>query len=83
MGLIMPYSKDFCRSCNRLRVASNGKLHLCLFADEGNSLRTALSSGETVSVIRQARLMLESKLPSHNLQSGFTGATSSLAMLGG
>ena len=24
VGLIMPYSKDFCKSCNRLRVSFNG-----------------------------------------------------------
>ena len=30
VGLIMPYSKDFCSSCNRLRISSSGKLHLCL-----------------------------------------------------
>ncbi|MBK8973539.1 MAG: GTP 3',8-cyclase MoaA [Hahellaceae bacterium] len=83
IGLIMPYSKDFCRNCNRLRVASNGNLHLCLFADQGHSLRKALSAGETVSVIRQTRLLLESKAAGHTLEQGFTGATSSLAMLGG
>ncbi|MDW7551561.1 hypothetical protein R8374_22050, partial [Pseudoalteromonas peptidolytica] len=33
IGLIMPYSKDFCKSCNRLRVSALGKLHLCLFAE--------------------------------------------------
>ena len=32
IGLIMPYSKDFCASCNRLRVSSIGKLHLCCLA---------------------------------------------------
>ena len=31
IGLIMPYEKDFCATCNRLRVSSVGKLHLCLF----------------------------------------------------
>jgi cyclic pyranopterin phosphate synthase len=35
VGLIMPYSKDFCNSCNRLRMSSSGKLHLCLFGYEG------------------------------------------------
>ncbi|MCZ8498302.1 hypothetical protein O9929_10330 [Vibrio lentus] len=30
IGLIMPYEKDFCESCNRLRVSATGKLHLCL-----------------------------------------------------
>ena len=30
MGLIMPYSKDFCADCNRLRVSSTGQLYFCL-----------------------------------------------------
>ena len=35
IGLIMPYEKDFCATCNRLRVSSVGKLHLCLFGEGG------------------------------------------------
>ncbi|MFO1242056.1 MAG: hypothetical protein U1E36_02485 [Rickettsiales bacterium] len=27
--------KDFCKSCNRLRVTSRGKLMLCLFGEGG------------------------------------------------
>lgn len=42
IGLIMPYEKDFCASCNRLRVSSVGKLHLCLFGDGGIDLRDLL-----------------------------------------
>ncbi|NYY79822.1 molybdenum cofactor biosynthesis protein A [Raoultella planticola] len=42
IGLIMPYEKDFCASCNRLRVSSVGKLHLCLFGDGGVDLRDLL-----------------------------------------
>ncbi len=38
----MPYEKDFCASCNRLRVSSVGKLHLCLFGDGGVDLRDLL-----------------------------------------
>ncbi len=39
IGLIMPYEKDFCATCNRLRVSSIGKLHLCLFGEGGVNLR--------------------------------------------
>ena len=34
IGLIMPYEKSFCASCNRLRISATGKLHLCLFGEE-------------------------------------------------
>lgn len=83
LGLIMPYSKDFCSTCNRLRVSASGKIHLCLFASEGASLRDELRTGNIIGVIRRTRLLLQEKLPSHQLQEGFTGATSTLSMLGG
>ena len=39
----MPYEKDFCATCNRLRVSSVGKLHLCLFGEGGVDLRDLLA----------------------------------------
>ncbi len=42
-GSSVPYSKDFCAGCNRLRVSSVGSLHLCLFGDNGVELRDLLS----------------------------------------
>ncbi|MDF2177399.1 GTP 3',8-cyclase MoaA [Aliiglaciecola sp. CAU 1673] len=83
IGLIMPYSKDFCKSCNRLRVSAKGKLHLCLFADQGLDLRDLLRDGDVKAI--QARLveLLGRKEASHWLDKGYTGATSQLAMLGG
>ena len=52
IGLIMPYSKDFCSSCNRLRISSAAKLHLCLFGDEGLSLRDLLQSDDSIFIRR-------------------------------
>ena len=83
IGLIMPYSKDFCKSCNRLRVSATGKLHLCLFAEQGIDLRQGLSEGnigQTCSALTQA---MQSKVASHELQQHLTGSTKHLAMLGG
>ena len=83
IGLIMPYSKDFCKSCNRLRVAANGKLHLCLFAENGIDLRAGLKAGDigqTCSALTQA---MQCKVASHELQQHLTGSTKHLAMLGG
>ena len=37
IGLIMPYEKSFCASCNRLRVSATGKLHLCWRGRRGYS----------------------------------------------
>ena len=41
-GLIAPYSKDFCKTCNRLRITSRGDLRLCLFGNTGISIRHLL-----------------------------------------
>lgn len=42
IGVISPMSNHFCKSCNRLRVTSNGKLRTCLFSDREYKLRQAL-----------------------------------------
>ena len=83
IGLIMPYSKDFCNSCNRLRISSTGKLHLCLFAEQGLDLRADIATGEHLRVQEKLQAMLQDKEVSHWLQDGKTGATKNLAMLGG
>ena len=58
IGLIMPYEKDFCASCNRLRVSSVGKLHLCLFGDGGVDLRELLEDDAQQDALEAARLAL-------------------------
>ncbi len=83
IGLIMPYSKDFCKSCNRLRVSASGKLHLCLFSEQGLDLRHLLKAGDTDALMQFVHDALNSKHVSHYLQDGMTGATKHLAMLGG
>lgn len=42
----MPYEKNFCASCNRLRVSAKGKLHLCLFTENGLDLRDLLQHND-------------------------------------
>ena len=46
IGLIAPYSKDFCLGCNRLRITATGDLRLCLFGDLGIPLRNLLQSDD-------------------------------------
>jgi len=84
IGLIMPYSPDFCSSCNRLRVSARGKLHLCLFGEEGIELRHLLRSDEQLPELEaRIREQLQYKKSSHFLHDGQSGATRNLAMLGG
>jgi cyclic pyranopterin phosphate synthase len=83
VGLIMPYSKDFCSSCNRLRISAIGKLHLCLFAEQGLNIRELIKEGDQQLLQEELVSLLGDKEATHWLQDGYTGATKHLAMLGG
>ncbi|UTT84383.1 GTP 3',8-cyclase MoaA [Vibrio pelagius] len=84
IGLIMPYEKDFCESCNRLRVSATGKLHLCLFGDHGVELRDLLQEDEQEdALIARIQSELQTKSVSHFLHDGNSGMTPHLASIGG
>lgn len=84
IGLIMPYAKDFCASCNRLRISAKGKLHLCLFGEQGYDLRHLLQTDEQLPLLTDyLQNQLADKKASHFLHQGEIGHTRHLAMLGG
>lgn len=84
IGFIMPYEKNFCASCNRLRVSAKGKLHLCLFGEEGIELRDLLQQDSQQPQLR-ARILsaLQTKGEHHFLHQGYTGIRQNLASIGG
>ena len=83
-GVIAPYSKDFCKTCNRLRITSRGDLRLCLFGNTGISIRHLLQNdsqkNELVDLILK---QLHLKKESHYLELGETGLTKNLSTTGG
>jgi len=84
VGLIMPYSKNFCSTCNRLRVSATGKLHLCLFSDNGIDLRHLLQRDDQKdALVLFLHEQLTGKQVSHYLHDGYSGGTRHLSMLGG
>jgi GTP 3',8-cyclase len=84
VGIIAPYSKDFCASCNRLRVTSSGDLRLCLFGEFGIPLRHLLQDdAQQDQLIATLGGQLALKTASHALQDGRTGLTPHLASIGG
>lgn len=84
VGLIMPYEKNFCASCNRLRVSAKGKLHLCLFGEQGIDLRDLLQADNQQDLL-QARLSsaLQFKREHHYLHQGDMGIRTNLSTIGG
>lgn len=84
IGIIAPYAKDFCAGCNRLRISSDGRLHLCLFGDGGLDLRPLLQSDADDDALDQRiRALTATKAPAHRLHEGNSGATPHLASIGG
>lgn len=84
IGIIAPYSRDFCTGCNRLRVTARGDLRLCLFGNFGIPLRPLLQSDATRDELA-ARIatQLGLKAAGHGLHQGDTGLTPHLASIGG
>ncbi|QIW16113.1 cyclic pyranopterin phosphate synthase [Pasteurellaceae bacterium RH1A] len=84
IGLIMPYEKNFCASCNRLRVSALGKLHLCLFGEEGIDLRDLLQEpGQHFQLEARLKAALQGKREHHYLHIGDSGVRNNLASIGG
>ncbi len=84
IGIIAPYSKDFCNTCNRLRVNARGQLHLCLFGNGGHSLRHLLQDRSQRAELQNTIAgLLVQKAPTHLLHFHQSGSTPHLASLGG
>jgi GTP 3',8-cyclase len=45
IGFISPVSAPFCATCNRVRLAADGKLRLCLLREDELDLRDVMRSG--------------------------------------
>lgn len=71
VGFISPVSAPYCGNCNRMRLTSDGKFHLCLLHDDEIDVRAALRGGggidEVAAVLARA---VETKPIGHGLASG-------------
>ena len=83
-GIIAPYSKNFCRTCNRLRITSRGDLRLCLFGNTGINIRHLLQKDNQIEELQDLILgQMKFKKESHYLELGETGLTKNLSTTGG
>ena len=83
-GLIAPYSKNFCKTCNRLRITARGDLRLCLFGNTGISIRHLIQRDNQLEELKELiSKQLNFKKESHYLELGNTGLTNNLSTTGG
>lgn len=83
IGMIAPYAAHFCDSCNRLRVSSLGKVHLCLF-DQGNyDIRQYLQQQDVAGLVQKLHEFMPIKPEHHHLAESNSGIMHNLSMIGG
>ena len=71
-GFIMPISKPFCETCNRVRLSSDGAIKLCLFAKKSLNLRDMIREGKGKDEIKEVLIKTaaaKSRIPENYSQS--------------
>jgi cyclic pyranopterin phosphate synthase len=68
LGLITPLTHNFCGDCNRLRLASDGKVHMCLGSDIYVDFRNAIRSEGLEAVDRLLQKALRLKPERHDFE---------------
>ena len=61
LGFIASMSHPFCGDCVRARVAADGKLYLCLFAQDGADLRPWLGEGQEAALAERVRTLWQAR----------------------
>lgn len=84
IGFITPMSQHFCATCNRVRLAVDGTLYLCLGHEHSVALRPLLRAGISDSEL-QATLVqaLALKPQQHHFHAAQSGVVRFMSMTGG
>jgi cyclic pyranopterin phosphate synthase len=77
-GIIEPYSDDFCKQCNRIRLTAEGQLIPCLYFDEALSISKSIKEGDIAAAAEVLRDVVKNK-PEKNRWGGEDGEVSSRA----
>nr|WP_240447049.1 GTP 3',8-cyclase MoaA [Helicobacter pylori] len=65
-GIIAPHSDDFCQSCNRIRLASDGKICPCLYYQYAIDAKEAIINKDTKNIKRLLKQSIINK-PEKNM----------------
>lgn len=78
LGLISPLTGNFCATCNRVRLSTDGKLHMCLGHEDSVDLRAAIRGGGLAAVDARIGEALDRKPEAHDFRIR-TGAAPAVA----
>lgn len=60
-GIISPHEDDFCQSCNRIRLTSDGIICPCLYYQESVSLKEAILANNTTQMQKLLEIAIKNK----------------------
>jgi cyclic pyranopterin phosphate synthase len=68
LGLISPLTGNFCATCNRVRLSTDGKLHMCLGHEASVDLKAAIRAGGLAAVDARVTEALAAKPAAHDFR---------------
>jgi cyclic pyranopterin phosphate synthase len=86
IGFISPVSAPYCGTCNRMRLTSDGKFHLCLLNDDELDVRKALreGAGDRFALVQRILETAVARKPTgHHLLEGRSTRERSMFQIGG
>ena len=84
VGFITPLSEHFCVGCNRMRLTADGRLRLCLLAEDEVDLKQPLRSGISSAGLKQLiEEAVASKPLRHYLAEGYMPKDRPFSQVGG
>lgn len=60
-GVIAPHNDNFCKTCNRIRLSSEGKLIPCLYHNNAIDIKEAMLRGNSEEILSQLKICVENK----------------------
>ena len=60
-GIIAPHNDDFCKTCNRIRLNSEGKLVPCLYHENAVDIKEAMLRGNADEILSKLNLCIQTK----------------------
>jgi len=83
IGFISPMSHQFCGSCNKIRLTSDGKLKPCLHTDEEINLNDVLKANDDELLKETIKNAILRKGDKHHLNDGAKPVDRGMSQIGG